>query len=618
MSTPAPSPVSAILDNAESTLLVGAKSPTQRRRMTVGSFAKAAKNVLRSGVFIGLGALAAGHMDTGVYKEAMARWDSAAPVTTPVQQLRWVDMPTSAFVEAGRTDDGGLSVPNMIMSWRDAGLASADFEEVRGLVVNLMPTLMGRQDAFLESQLEQNAREANALLERRFPDVAHNLRTGNTVELSAEEEASWKDAFLEREADFYADIHLPQSHYSLEARAEQMAPEADGVIQTLLAPGLDSHQGFSAERMLQQWKHAGLDTGSAAELMQLLDEALPVIGSQPRAFMLKALQEASKAQEDISAIYPEQLERLKHGTAGSLTEEQQTQWSDEVQYLLEDFREGRRFDTTTVTWEQARAELGKAVSETGLRSLTLPLSDWESPRQLLERAQYLQAANKELQHVTGWEGQVLGLSGRLELTLSRPTLMPEAGGITGRDLAGRIQMVTRQGAVAHEWFHLLDFVVANEALTHPDQYPMSENLQWFRSTKDAALQQTWKAHSDQLFEVTPIWQVWREKAAKHNAYWMERSEGMAYAFAAQFESRPGSVLRDPQLATEMLMSPQRAPEALEQAKQAPIFQSLFQELKPKQLSMEAPSLDQWRTGRATSEVQVQMEQRSPRPTITLR
>lgn len=599
MNPTAPSPIDAILSNPTGTLVVGPKPIATRRLVTLGSLGQAALNVLKKApVLLALGMAAnLAYNHTGLSEELAAQRSPALGITAPAENVHWVSLPTSPFLEVGRNDEGGLSVPGIINGWKNAGLPNAAFDDVRALTTALMPTLLGRDDPFLEAQLASEAQAANDLLKERYPDVWQRLEQGQTVAVSPAEEEAWHALFLEREARFHADTTMTASHYALQARAVAMASVAEGTLQTVLAPGLDAQGRFDADRLLHAWEQAGLDTGSAVRVMDLLDEAMPVMAA---GTMASKMEQAGRADEALTALekdFPEFLDRLQNGASPQVSQEQRQAWENEREFLLEDFRDGRGFATEEVSWEQATAALAASVKESGLRSLTVAWADWASPQALKDRADFITAANQELEEVTGWKGHALGLSGRVELTLSEPLPQWGAGGITSRNEAGRLQVVTRQGALAHEWFHAVDFSLASQVMTHPNQAPLSDNLQWLRQARDTGSKQAWHTQSDALFEAAPQWQAHRQKAGEKNSYWVDRSEGMAFAFAAQFQDRPGSVLRDPALEVEAAMSPERAPGLREREKQTPIFQALFKGMHQHGLTTDTPTVAEWRAQR---------------------
>lgn len=173
---PSSSAVETLLQNPSGTVIVGPKPPAKRRRVTLESLGKAAIVVAKNICLLGALNIVADH--TGLSAEVAARYSPTIGITAPAENVRWVEMPTSPFLEVGRNEEGGLSIPGIINGWKNAGLPSSAFNDVRALTTGLMPTLMGRDDPFLEAQLASEAQAANALLKERYPEVWQRLSQG--------------------------------------------------------------------------------------------------------------------------------------------------------------------------------------------------------------------------------------------------------------------------------------------------------------------------------------------------------------------------------------------------------------------------------------------------------
>lgn len=70
---------------------------------------------------------------------------------------------------------------------------------------------------------------------------------------------------------------------------------------------------------------------------------------------------------------------------------------------------------TPEVFQRAVSSLQAAVAETGLGSLRVPLSMWSSADTLNRLSADLTQANHDLQRLTGWDGQVLGLKGQVHM-----------------------------------------------------------------------------------------------------------------------------------------------------------------------------------------------------------
>lgn len=97
--------------------------------------------------------------------------------------------------------------------------------------------------------------------------------------------------------------------------------------------------------------------------------------------------------------------------------------------------------------------LEEVVSETGLSSVKVPLPMSNQPVLVAQLAQDLRQANRDLQHITGWSGSVLGLNGRVDLVPMRPDDMASTSMSL---LGGSIVVRSDWETFAHEWFHALD------------------------------------------------------------------------------------------------------------------------------------------------------------------
>lgn len=77
----------------------------------------------------------------------------AAEVKSAPEQLKWVSLPSSPFLEVGRGDDGTFSIPNMVGAWERAGLPEDAAVPVAQKINLMRPVLLGRVDPKLEGQL---------------------------------------------------------------------------------------------------------------------------------------------------------------------------------------------------------------------------------------------------------------------------------------------------------------------------------------------------------------------------------------------------------------------------------------------------------------------------------
>lgn len=90
---------------------------------------------------------------------------------------------------------------------------------------------------------------------------------------------------------------------------------------------------------------------------------------------------------------------------------------------------------TSGEFQQAVSSLQAAVTETGLGSLRVPLSMWSSADTLNRLSEDLIQANLDLQQLTGWDGQVLGLKGQVHMMAGASSRMGLSSFEEGHGLA---------------------------------------------------------------------------------------------------------------------------------------------------------------------------------------
>lgn len=194
-------------------------------------------------------------------------------------------------------------------------------------------------------------------------------------------------------------------------------------------------------------------------------------------------------------------------------------------------------DETPQKMAQAVTALKIAIQDTGLNSLTVPLPMWSSSEHLNQIAFHLQQSNRELQSVTQWQGPVLGLKEKVNLTIT-----------WGRDLAfasqnlnGDIDIQSSFSSLAHEWEHALEYVLAQEiqykpakgpalltrALADRISHPVVQQWEHVSKTIDTTMADTWYPKLQQLSVRSP----------SNAAYYSNRHEHVAYTFESFVEGR---------------------------------------------------------------------------------
>ena len=188
----------------------------------------------------------------------------------------------------------------------------------------------------------------------------------------------------------------------------------------------------------------------------------------------------------------------------------------------------------------ARESLLAAAAETGVRELRVPLVVWGDALRLMDMAEGLRQANQDLEAATGWQGGVLGLDGRLVLTLGVVDHAMVDGHLPdGSTLA----MEADWGELGHEWMHALDFVMARQVLSHPRMGTLTSHRKgWLQQWSAPAAAWAWWNAVDQVEAAGSLWVDRREVAVQRNAlarrglerhYWTDPSELMAYAWEAR-------------------------------------------------------------------------------------
>lgn len=108
----------------------------------------------------------------------------------------------------------------------------------------------------------------------------------------------------------------------------------------------------------------------------------------------------------------------------------------------------------------ARASLAQAVHDVGLAAWKVPAVRWARADLLQEDAKRLREANRELEHITGWQGGVLGLNNRL---IVNNNAYGDGKTSVAVDLK-HIVVWSAWDSLSHEWFHALDNTLGKSGL----------------------------------------------------------------------------------------------------------------------------------------------------------
>lgn len=366
-------------------------------------------------------------------------------------------------------------------------------------------------------------------------------------------------------------------------------------------------QRFSAVKMTDAWRKAGINPQDIAVLYKLSSVFTPTLYGRDSQALKQDLENKKQIVLDtLQDTLPEVYENLVTGQEVKMTPQEEREWNkirDKVirseSAMLDDEISPIRLKTGTsrlVSMKEAKLLLEKAVSETGLASVSLPLSYWESPQMIQGSALRLIQANKDLQKVTGLEGKVLGLNGDIALQIRLPMIDGASGLFSASPMAAHME--TTWQSLGHEWFHALDNKVMRSQTPYgielASQYKEGQNF-WNRVKEKAAFvkQDKWVELFDkkgkEVGAAAPEWnQMLNSYLAASsvnkdlsNVHEMQHSsesynEKLAYSFVSYLSLHDARSLYEINpFANEMTISPGKE-DALAQRK---VFDDLFEEMK---------------------------------------
>lgn len=189
-------------------------------------------------------------------------------------------------------------------------------------------------------------------------------------------------------------------------------------------------------------------------------------------------------------------------------------------------------DETPQKMAQAVTALKIAIQDSGLNSLTIPLPMWSSSEHLKQIAFHIQQSNREMQTITKWDGPVLGLKERVNLTITYAHDLS----IATVENNGKIGIQSSFAALAHEWEHALEYALAQDIGFKPTKGPA---LLTYAASSNIShpLVQKWKNVGENIDKaMANTWYVSLQKksaAFPENAdYYAKKHEHMAYTFEA--------------------------------------------------------------------------------------
>lgn len=272
----------------------------------------------------------------------------------------------------------------------------------------------------------------------------------------------------------------------------------------------------------------------------------------------------------------------------------------------------------------ARKALIAAVRESGLAGLRVPLPTWNDSANVMTVAKRVQESNAVLQELTGWEGPVLGLNGRVEWTANSPLAL----GVTFYRGPQETVLLSGWEELPHEWFHALDYALRTTPVDLSTNGGATFTQQWSANSPPHSLESSWGTLHDRLrsFSIKHggTWytdrdsRVARLKASSNGDdqwranYLQHKHETVAFAWQAYVQTHLNA---DSASWTEQATNGQMGPKVAEAQASAPLWQALFADIGEQWWAGQRRTVHQWRQGRALAEGQalVKTAVRSPAP-----
>ena len=376
---------------------------------------------------------------------------------------------------------------------------------------------------------------------------------------------------------------------------------------------------YSLDHLIGAYKAAGLSAEQAKDVAHQLPSLSPVLmGANDPVLVAQLQSEARATARSLATHYPQAQARLEDMIARKAvpSSKRERRWEAPGNWsaVRVEWVNPSPLPTDTLDMEplalmempEATQTLEIVMKATGLRALRITPGTWDKPQSIYDLAMGLNQANEDLIDATGWKDQVLGLGGRVVLTMGSPPLETRAAGLTQASSNGRLEIIAEWSNLSHEWIHAVDYVAATKALEASPLRTLSEQLRPIRFTADAGVFDAWKQASQGLADASPDWQ--RARAARSQemegqlhagstradtltsnvfdeaSYWRANSEKFAYAFQAFVASGRPLVLR----ASHEDIPAYRQPSGREVAAQATVWPRLFAAMDHLQLSKPMP------------------------------
>lgn len=389
-------------------------------------------------------------------------------------------------------------------------------------------------------------------------------------------------------------------------------------------------------RLLDFWKEGGVTPEQAAQLLNVLVITQSPVVTQTDAARQRVERQVARTAGILDVRTREQAAAFltAHGTdalawQGILHSSEAVNndpgerftWPDVLNYwhrLSPDRLDEANSEPRTTGWgidpqaqdmASARADLVAAVAESGLASLRVPLPAWNDAANVRNVAQRVRESNALLQQVTGWEGPVLGLGGRVEWTVYNPLNL----GATFHRSAQETIVLSGWEDLPHEWFHALDYALRTAPVDLDASGGATLTQQWDAHSHGTDVDRTWGTLHDRLrnraTELGHAWYLDRDDRiarlkASHDdddhwraRYLQHRHETIAFAWQAYFQTHLGANAAS---WTREANNGQMGPIDSEAEAMAPVWTALFQDLKAGWWATQhavTPTLDTWRQGR---------------------
>ena len=395
-------------------------------------------------------------------------------------------------------------------------------------------------------------------------------------------------------------------------------------------------------QLISTWRKGGVSPSQAAQLLNVLVLTQSPVVAQTAAVRDRAARQTERtagilnvltAQQATAFLETNNLEALAWEGVVHSSEAMNVQsgegftWPDVEAYwhrLSPDRADEANSEARVTGWgidpnkqdmKAAREALVNAVRDSGLAGVRIPLPVWNDSANVATVAERIQESNAVLQDVTGWNGPVLGLNGRVEWTIYSPL------NLGATFYRGPLETVVLSGweDLPHEWFHALDYALRSAPVDLDTAGGATLTQQWgahasAHSHQGHDLNQSWGSLHDRLrsfsMERGDAWfkdrdarvqalQASRDEDDQWRAgYLRQTHETIAFAWQAYVQTHLSHQSASwTQQATDGRMGP-REQEALAMA---PIWKALLQDVNTQWWSTQYRTVRQWRAERQSAE-----------------